>query len=119
MQVNSVQTSHAAGLAGIRLIQARYSALADHIDQITPLNGRFQNATAVAAKTGVLPSQTLLLKLASKASTRAPAAGFRLRRQSRAFARGPLCSHRTLSPCRLAQRSRVARYRAKLLMRCV
>ncbi len=31
MQVNSVQTYHAAGLAGIGLIQAGYSALAQHI----------------------------------------------------------------------------------------
>ena len=32
MQVNSVQTYHAAGLAGIGLIQAGYSALAHHIE---------------------------------------------------------------------------------------
>ncbi|MBN3785850.1 LysR family transcriptional regulator [Burkholderia sp. Ac-20353] len=33
MQVNSVQTYHAAGLAGIGLIQAGYSALAHHIER--------------------------------------------------------------------------------------
>ncbi|MBR8209426.1 LysR family transcriptional regulator [Burkholderia cenocepacia] len=32
MQVNSVQTYHAAGLAGIGLIQAGYSALAHHVE---------------------------------------------------------------------------------------
>ncbi|WP_260463883.1 hypothetical protein [Burkholderia sp. Bp8963] len=33
MQVNSVQAYHAAGLAGIGLIQAGYSALAHHIER--------------------------------------------------------------------------------------
>jgi len=33
MQVNSVQTYHAAGLAGIGLIQGGYSALARHIER--------------------------------------------------------------------------------------
>ena len=33
MQVNSVQTYHAAGLAGVGLIQAGYSALAQHIER--------------------------------------------------------------------------------------